>query len=135
MSGILLSNISDHLPIFHICNDNIAASDGITVKSIHSINERNINDFNQSLVAVNWDSLYTNGDVDECFNMFHDQFSDQFNACFPFKHVKKKQQGISKPWITPGILKSNHKNIDYIKNLLSRKLLMRFTNLKIIKIN
>jgi len=57
MSGILLSDISDHLPIFHIYNENIAASDGLAVKSIRSINERNINDFNQTLVAVNWDSL------------------------------------------------------------------------------
>jgi len=69
---------------------------------------------NQSLVAVNWDSLYTNDDVDECFNMFHDQFSDLFNACFPVKHLKKKQQGISKPWITPGILKSIHKKTSTI---------------------
>jgi len=30
------------------------------------------------------------------------------NACFSVKHVKKKQRGISKPWITTGILKSNH---------------------------
>jgi len=105
------------------------------VKPIRSINERNIDDFNQSLVAVNWDSLHTNGDVDECFNTFHDQFSDLFDACFPVKHVKKKQRGISKPWITPGILKSIHKNIDYINNLLSRKLLIRFKNTKPIRIN
>jgi len=123
MSDILLSDISYHLPIFQIYNDNIAASDGLTVSSIRSINERNINDFNQSLGAVNWNSLNrpTNGDVDEYFNMFRDQFYDLFNACISVKHVKKKQRGISQPWITPGILKSIHKNIDYIKNLLRHR--------------
>jgi len=77
--------------------------------------------WSQSLVAVNWDSLYNNGDVDEYFNMFHDQFSDLFNACFPVEHVKKKQRGISKHWITPGILKSIYKKHRLYKETLIQK--------------
>jgi len=44
-----------------------------------------------------------------------------FNACFPVKHVKKKQRGISKPWITPGILKSIQKKHRLYKESLIKK--------------
>jgi hypothetical protein len=118
ISGILLSDISDHLPIFHIYDEFIVDSTPVPVKLVRTINESNINNYNQRLSAENWDSVYTSGDIDECFNMFHDKFTDLYNSCFPFKHVRKKQQRINKPWITPSILKSINKKHKLYKQSL-----------------
>lgn len=122
MSGIILSDISDHLPIFHIYDDYIIDCVRVSVKPIRTLNDSNINIFNQRLSAENWDSMYTiDDDVDECFNRFHDKFTDLYNTCFPIKHVRKKQKAILKPWITPGILKSiNKKHRLYKLSLIKR---------------
>jgi len=58
-------------------------------------------------------------DVDECYIMLYDKFTDLCNACFPINQARYKQQDIFKPF------KSINKNTNYTNNLLSRKLLMR----------
>ena len=57
MSDILLSDISDHLPIFHIFDDLIVGNTHETVKSARIIDENRVSNFDKTLSAVNWDSV------------------------------------------------------------------------------
>jgi len=120
-SGILLSDISDHLPIFHVYDGNVIANTRESVKSMRIVNDSNINNFCQRMSVVNWNSVYDNLDVDESYNLFHNDFLDVYNACFPIKHVRKKHKYVDKPWITTGILKSIKKKHHLFKQSFIKK--------------
>ena len=101
MNGILLSNISDHFPIFHIvksyCYEMV---DNITWK--RKINDENIASFIEKLSKSDWNSILVEEDPQCAYDMFHNIFSNLYNECFPMIRYRLGKRN-SKPWLTEEI--------------------------------
>ena len=102
-SGIILSDISDHFPIY--------ATNSITIKSIKNenityrkVDDNAINNFKQKLTNENWNEIYEIDDPNLSYNYFENKFKLLYDQCFPLKNkIIKLYNDNSKPWITAGI--------------------------------
>lgn len=112
ISGLLYSDISDHLPIFHIRQKEpsfVSRNSNYT----RTINNKNISRFVNNIIDYQW--KISNGSPDEAYNSFCKQFSNLYNDCFPVKQTTRKNDK-NKPWLTTGLAKSIK-----IKNSLYKK--------------
>jgi hypothetical protein len=105
-SGLILSDISDHLPIFTIAHDNDLKADEASYIIIRDKSTTNKTLFRNHLSAINW---YDLADVHEpklAYSSFLNKFNDTYNSCFPLKKIKNKRPTVKKPWLSKGLLKS-----------------------------
>ena len=56
-SGILFTDISDHLPIFSILTDNLTNSNRLSTVTIRDKGYHNVNKFKEFLAGVDWTSI------------------------------------------------------------------------------
>jgi len=106
-NGIIINDISDHLPIFSINCDISLPNRGRAAIFIRDYNDKNIQGFRESLLNVNWDDLNSIKDVNEAYDCFLDKYSRLYNSHFPVKEISGKAlKTFQSPWITKGLLKS-----------------------------
>ena len=117
-AGLILTDISDHLPIFISTNLTVYEKDNKGTKvNARDVNDENIRNFKNKLCQVDWDNVCNSTDVDVSYSCFIEKFNLLYNECFPIKSLKKRIR-INKPkspWITYSLLKSIRR-----KNLLYR---------------
>jgi hypothetical protein len=117
-SGLLFTDISDHLPIF--CFSYEQSLDIIDEKFVIFRDKSNSNliKFHNQLNNTKWEDLLGFNDPETAYDCFHKKFKDIYNLSFPFKKVKTKKFSLRKPWVSNGLLKSiNRKNNLYKKYL------------------
>lgn len=91
-SGILLSDLSDHLPVFTFTNVLLKLSENIDLP----VNKRVFNDanflkFSQSLSELDWHDCIQIEDSNVNYNSFISVFMALYNECFPFTTIRKKK--------------------------------------------
>ena len=115
-NGILVSDTSDHFPIFHInaiptkCKNN-----DIEYFLSRSMSEKNMKHFSESLRNADWNSVLGKDDAQIAFTKFHEIITNKFQSAFPIKKVKHGYK-TKLPWLTHGLKKSIS-----IKNKLYKK--------------
>ena len=118
-SGILVSDITDHLPIFVFCtypNPNRADQKCNVKKRI--INENTLLSLSNNLAEECWDNVFRSADVDTAYGEFMTTFSKQYNICCPMKTVRNSFTRRNKPWITNGLKNACHKKNRLYKQFL-----------------
>ena len=131
-SGILLADISDHLPIFmriQSCNFKSPVNNSTSVHT-RNYTRDNLQRLNADLNSTDWTNIYTCNNSEQAFNYFVDHFSYLYDKNIPFishNRVKSKSKP-NAPWITKSLLKSINK-----KNKLYRRYLDHPTNIRKIK--
>ena len=122
LSGIIKTDLSDHLPVF-VVDSNINANncpEKIT-KKIRIINEIRTQQFNNALRNINWDFVTCLSCPDQAYNVFLRKLLQLYNLHFPIKEIQIKRKILLSPWITKGIKKSSkNKQKLYIRYLKSR---------------
>ena len=107
-SGLLISDISDQLPIFsiHSIND-VSLNYNQDPIVIRSKNPENSVRFLATLEETNWTSLEGYDDPNNAYNSFLTKYSETYNACFPLKKLagKLKRKCINKPWLSKALIK------------------------------
>lgn len=105
-SGLLISDISDHLPIFsiHSIND-VSLNYNQDPIAIQSKNPENSVRFLATLEETNWSSLEGYDDPNNAYNSFLMKYSETYNACFPLKKLAGKRKRINKPWLSKALIK------------------------------
>ena len=106
-SGIIFSDISDHLPIFtffcqshtnNICNINHTPP---------IINTQTKEKFKSALANCNWESVLCSVDPDVAYQNVLSIYNRTYEKCFPLKILsRRKARLFNKPWITKGLQKS-----------------------------
>ena len=101
-SKIVLTDITDHLPIFYIKRAESKAQ-GYTKVSYRPLTENNIAKFkdkiqNLNAVLSSHTTNPNNGAEDRATNYF-DHLGKIYNECFPMKTKKIHNKTLSKPWI------------------------------------
>jgi hypothetical protein len=130
-TGCIISDISDHLPVYAILNNLIEMHIHIKKTKYISVSNRPIHDENlkkleDKLVHTNWnlydDDIKTKSDFEEKYTNFTDMLNQIYNDCIPI--VTKKTKAIrdnKKPWITSALIVSaRKKNKLYAKWMQSK---------------
>ena len=103
--GILICDISDHFPIFHITNkmsSNITSDKYITSRNY---SYRNKMSFQNDVSVLDWSEIYTKSDTQTAFTLFHTKIMALFNKHFP-KRKQKIKYNNRKPWLTSALKES-----------------------------
>lgn len=122
--GILLYDISDHLPIFALTSSSrpaITHKKHITTKK-RVFTEEAINNIMEDLNNYNWTNL-ENCNAEEAYSLFSTKFNNSIDHFAPIITRKISPKLIIRdPWITPGIMTSS-RNLSklYKKSLGSSK--------------
>ena len=123
-AGIIKTDISDHFPIFFSLSSDTKTTKDCKIE-IHKrkIDKFAIQQFKESLSAVNWDKVYQEcnlGHTNSAYTNFEKIFLKNYNKHFPIKVILVKEKYLKCPWITKGIKKSSKKKqklyIKYLKN-------------------
>ena len=104
LSGILYTDISDHLPVFFFDT----CSEYTRKEEFHGkrmINTNSLNRLMAELNAINWSFVYENEtDAQLGYTDFINIFKKVYDKCIPIRYVKRKVNP-SKPWLTEGLMK------------------------------
>ena len=121
-SGIILYDLSDHLPIFISTNfkihKDIQENDDTEIRDM---NDNNIQLFKQKLGEVNWSSVCSSDDANMSYVKFMEKFQELYDECIPKKRIKKRKSRNNPrtPWISQSLLKCiRRRNILYKKSIL-----------------
>lgn len=125
VSGTLITDISDHLPVFYIKNEICQNSNVKFVRKTYykrNITEQGINNLKMKLSETDWSDIASCSDTNMAYNLFLTRFTAYYNECLPLqcKTTKNKKQ-LNKPWITLGILKSIRKKNKLYKKYLNNR--------------
>ena len=104
-SGILVSDITDHLPIFVFCT--YPNPKKCNVKNV-LLTKKTPLSLSNNLGEECWDNVFRTADVDTAYGEFM-TFSKQYNICCPMKTVRNSTTRRDKPWITNGLKNACHK--------------------------
>ena len=98
MYGILVSDISDHYPIF--CVETILKSKSINVPFLkRDFSEKNKMKFLDVMSGLDWEDIYSAANTQCAFSLFHSKLIDAHHRCFPEKSFTRTYH-IRKPWLT-----------------------------------
>ena len=103
-SGILVTDISDHFPIF------ISFPLATSRSNSHSTQE-NLTNLKQVLIAYDWSSLFNSYDVNTAFIKIMDIFNTNLEKCIPLKYNKSRSRKLTpkSTWITLSLCRSIHR--------------------------
>ena len=111
--GLLVTDISDHLPIF-IINFKLKERkiDNVTFRRKYSM--QNKNKFLNHIAEVEWGDIYNHENTSPAYKLFHSKLTTLYNEAFP-KVKHKSVYYARKPWLTQALKKSiNVKNRLYV---------------------
>ena len=103
-SGIILSDITDHFPVFIELNIEPSNINVINF-SRRILNSRNKAAFDELVSAFDWSTVITDSDPESSYDTFHNKLSEFYEICFPIQNVRRKYLNIKKPYITGEIKK------------------------------
>ena len=104
-NGIVLNDLSDHMPIFACFHKELTPYCQEKVFK-RSFNESNMNKFRQYLSEINWCTKLNSTDVNNSYNIFLNEYVNLFETCFPIEIIKPKYFENHNPfWMTTGLLR------------------------------
>ncbi|XP_035986589.1 uncharacterized protein LOC118560057 [Fundulus heteroclitus] len=122
-SGILITDISDHLPIFTLFNCNYRrkklAINGFRYKRIKT--EGAMMALKQDLLHQNWELVYIEENVNAAYEKFMDMFNMAYNKHCPVKKFKESIKQINSPWVTEGLRRACMKKNSLYRHFLKKR--------------
>ena len=113
-SGVIVSDISDHFPIYA----KVPLVKSCCLKTqrftFRDFSESNIDRLRERLLTANWEEVFgIDNDAETAFHTFLDKFSRLYDEIIPLRQSTRStyKKTPRMPWITKSLLKSiNHKN-------------------------
>ena len=106
-NNILISDVSDHIPICIIYDVNYATNKLINkgkYKYIRKINDNTISSFRINITKHNWNYIYDNIDLNIIYDTFFEDLIVLYNENIPLINIKDIDNN-KKPWIYNSIIK------------------------------
>ena len=106
--GILLADLSDHLPVFQIASSLQRVNSTCDNTKYRLINKKTIDQLCQDLEIEDWNDIYHEIDPQLAYDNFYNKLFKLYDKNMPLVKIKNKRKNNSQkiPWITKGILKS-----------------------------
>ena len=106
-NGIIYYDISDHLPIFMISRSNTPIIREKDKFKMHRKETKlNIESLNYDLSKEEWQTVYTETDVNNAYTNFSNKVHYYYNKNIPLNKTRVNKKNSKHPWITRGIIKS-----------------------------
>ena len=119
-SGIIVSDISDHFPIYSLFENCRSNDTNYSSHNYHrDTSEENITNLISLLYQVDWSVLSTHN-VDDAYSTFIEIYNSAFDRSCPLVKTRLKRGRSYTPWITNILLKSIRK-----KNQLYKKFMLK----------
>ena len=103
ISGLLLTALSDHYPVFLLYEDmfarDMSSDSSVDLVRYRLIDDRTLNLFYNGLAGCDFDHVYGTLDVNESFAKFDEIVFKQFDRCCPIITKTVSYKDILKPWI------------------------------------
>ena len=120
-SGILVEDISDHLPCILILKERKFEQKEPIKITTRSMTDKNIASINEHLSNIPWECVLTSDSVDENFNRFHKLLLESVEENTTVKNITiPYKQRLKEPWMTTGIKKSITKKLQLYKQTLKK---------------
>uniref|UniRef100_A0A8C6WF21 Reverse transcriptase domain-containing protein n=1 Tax=Neogobius melanostomus TaxID=47308 RepID=A0A8C6WF21_9GOBI len=132
-SGILINDISDHLPVlaqFDIQQKSNKNKSNTMVKNVRLTSDRSINALNQSLSDQDWNNVLGEQDVNIAYANFVNTIKQLYDQHCPLVTRKYTQTNKCVPWMTRGLLNACKKKNSLYKIFISKKTLETETKYK-----
>ncbi|XP_065674721.1 uncharacterized protein LOC136091287 [Hydra vulgaris] len=111
-TGIFMTDVSDHFPIF-IKVRNLKAMSDCEPKVINlkkrNLKTSNTNELSIRLKQETWSNVYRCHDTNEAFNNFLNIFLDCFNETCPQENIDIKTKAVANPWMDKSLIKCSKK--------------------------
>ena len=98
INGIIINDITDHFPIFHICKD-VVIDDEEKVIFKRNFTHKAQQSFNSILQNMDWNCVLNESDTNKAFSIFVHTYSSIYYQAFPKIRVKVRYYH-RKPWLT-----------------------------------
>ena len=109
-STILVSDISDHLPIIALFSQDLFPPSKPSSRFIRKITPESNSKFIDSLSKINWTPVYEaceKLDANGAYDIFFKEYKRKYDESFPISEIKfNKRSSPKHPWMTQGLLKS-----------------------------
>ena len=117
MQAILITDISDHLPIIHInWNFSERIQELSIVKRCYSAKKRA--EFKEAIDKIDWTAISTMNDTQTAFSNLYDKLSNLQDKYFPKRRIQLKYN-YKKPWLSEGLRQAiKTKNKLYRKSVI-----------------
>ena len=106
VNGIVINDITDHFPIFHICTD-VVINEKEKIIFKRNFTQKAQLLFTSLLRDVDWSCILNESDTNKAYAMFVYISSAIYNKTFPKTRVKIKNYH-RKPWLTEVLKNSIH---------------------------
>ena len=119
-SGIITSDISDHLPIYTFIGKTELNKHAHEQKKIRPLNEDSLQNINKFLTSTNWNVLQTK-DVDQCTEYLTKKIHEALDLFAPEKTLTLSSKNILRQdWMTLGFLKSTKTKYQLYRHALGK---------------
>lgn len=122
LSGVINSDVSDHLPTFCMLNRNSSLQQRDWPQLVYrDISSQALEVFRDKISKTDWREVFLLEDSNKCYDLFIKIFKKHYLESFPSR-TYRKQKRVRKPWITHEYIKLiKHKNKLFANFLKSRK--------------
>ena len=118
-SGLLITDVSDHLPIFHICCAGTKNNSSPNFTHKRKTGPQNIRSFIQELSDTDWSDVLNSNDVNTAYNCFSHVVSQMYNQNCPLVKTTKSDQRLAKsPWMRKSLVTACKKKEVSIRKIL-----------------
>jgi len=119
-SGIIISDVSDHLGIFTIITKQSKVNKANNTHTPYrNFSQTNINNFNEELSKIDYAPVYLEDNPNNAYNAFMKLYLNIFDKTFPLILKRPPRRFIKRsPWFTKGLIKSSNNKSRLLKNKL-----------------
>lgn len=131
-SGVICSDLSDHLPIFMLLDTTSSktkVSNNSSPRYIPNINEKTLQTFRRHIEGADWSNILENTDVNIAYDIFIKIIINLYTSSFPLRIVRTNKRA-RKPWVTADHLKSMRVKSGLYKEFLKTKNLDKLSEFK-----
>jgi hypothetical protein len=114
-SGSIIDDISDHWPTF-VQLINKKTKNKTPAHRRRLMNTTNLTNFRNSLKSLSWNDVLESENVDECYDIFWDYFSNLYDLHFPLVKTRfnRNHHKISE-FMTQGLITSRRTKLNLLK--------------------
>jgi len=108
-SGILYTDLSDHLPIFQVTHLKLDTESPSQKRLVRLINSATIAAFRSRLETTDWSLIYNSDSTNDSYDTFSSLLISAYHKSFPLKPLYPESRHPSKPWFSKGLLASYYR--------------------------
>ena len=122
ISGQIINDITDHLPIFTIYRYKVKRQEVESSVQKRRTDSNSVKLLNSELINQNWDNIYSQTSVNDCYEHFLQKVDLVVNKVCPMETKTIKHGNKCKPWLTKGLLNACKKKNTMYKTFIKTKL-------------